>query len=508
MLPIHAPLFITSPTARHRRGPGLLAAVRSRTIPAMNTPGLLRLHLVATVLATLLPAATAQTLPDQTAAAMRRAATFFRSKAAVHGGYVYYCSPDLQRRFGEGKAGPQEIWVQAPGTPTVGLAYLRAHAATGDAFYLDAAREAAEALVYGQLVSGGWQASIDFDPGGPRVQQYRNGKGKGDRANSTLDDSISQNALRFLMHADRALAFQHREIHEAVEVARRALLAAQFPSGGFPQVWTKPVAPHTPVPASFPDYDWRTENRIKDYWNLPTLNDDLASNVLRTLLDAAEIYRDEKCRAAAVKLGDFLLLAQMPEPQPGWAQQYDTKMRPVWARKFQPPAVASRESMDALDTLLRVAAVTGDAKYLAPLPRALAWLKRSRLPDGRLARYYELKTNRPLYMTREYQLTNDDSSLPEHYGWKVESRIESIEAALAAAKARRAVPAAPPATEADVRRILAALDAEGRWLSTFDGGMIVGQPKFKPGEAYLASAVFAGNLETLAAYVAGSRAKK
>ena len=283
------------------------------------------------------------------------------------------------------------------------------------------------------------------------------------------------------------------------------MFTAQFPSGAFPQVWLGPVAPHAAEQASFPDYDWRTENRIKDYWDLPTLNDDLAGQVARTLRDGWEIYQDKACRDALVKLGDFLLLAQMPEPQPAWAQQYDTKMRPVWARKFEPPAIAGRESMDVLETLLQIHRLTGDAKYLAPFPPALAYLRRSVLPDGRLARYYELRTNKPLYMTRDYQLTNDDAQLPEHYGWKIDARLDAIEVAFTVAKARGAVAAAPPAKEEDVRRILRELDAEGRWISTYAGGMIVGQPKFKLGQIYIASEVFSKNLETLSSYLAKSR---
>ncbi len=472
----------------------------------MNPPGLWRrVSSVVLSLGILLAAASPgrsadPALAEQTRAAMRKAATFFRTKAATHGGYVYYYSPDFSQRWGEGKATAQQIWVQSPGTPAVGLAYLRAFAATGDAFYLEAAREAAEALVYGQLASGGWTNAIDFDPAGKLVAQYRNGKGRG-RNYSTLDDGISQNALRFLMQADRALGFKHREIHEAVETARTALLAAQFPSGGFPQVWLGAVQPHAPVKASYPDYDWRTENRIKDYWDLPTLNDDLAGNVAQVLLEGVEIYRDQRCRAALVKLGDFLLLAQMPELQPGWAQQYDTKMRPVWARKFEPPAIAGRESMDALETLLKVHRLTGDAKYLAPFPSALAWLRRSLLPAGQLARYYELKTNQPLYMTDDYQLTNDDSRVPKHYGWKTESRIAAIEASLAAAKTKTPAAIDPEVNENEVRKILASLDAEGRWISAYAGGMLVGQPKFKPSEQYLASEVFSNNLEMLSRYM-------
>jgi len=437
---------------------------------------------------------------------MRKAATFFHTKVAVHGGYVYYYSPDFSRRLGEGKASPTQIWVQSPGTPAVGLAYLKAYQATGEKLYLDAAREAAEALVYGQLASGGWMNSIDFGTPSKGTGKYRNGKGGG-WDYSTLDDGITQNALRLVMQVDRALKFQHKEIHAAAEAGRNALLAAQFEHGAFPQVWTKPVSGAKPVKAQFPDYDWKTENRIKEYWNLPTLNDDLCGSITLTLLDAVEIYQDKAARAAIVKLGDFLLLAQMPEPQPGWAQQYDLQMRPVWARKFEPPAMAGRESQDAIETLLVVYRLTGDAKYLEPIPRALAWLKRSLLPDGRLPRYSELQTNKPLYMTEDYQLTHDDSNVPKHYGWKTEPRLEAIEKNFAAAKAK--APAPPPEPLKDmpsVAQIVRDLDGEGRWLTTAASDtMLVGQPKFKPNEQYIASAIFVRNLEALSEFVTRQR---
>src|SRR5262245_65894851 len=105
-------------------------------------------------------------LREEAAQAMRRAAEFYRGQAALRGGYVYYYSPDLKLRHGEGVASPSQIWVQPPGTPTVGLAYLAAYRATGDTLYLDAAREAGEALIYGQLKSGGWQNCLEFDPKG------------------------------------------------------------------------------------------------------------------------------------------------------------------------------------------------------------------------------------------------------------------------------------------------------------------------------------------------------
>ena len=454
-----------------------------------------------------------EVLRGEATRAMHRAASFYRDKVASHGGYVYHYSVDLKQRWGEGQATADQIWVQPPGTPTVGLAYLMAYEATGDRFYLDAAKEAADALSYGQLVSGGWTNSIDFDPRGEKVARYRNGRGRGAN-NSTLDDGISQTATRFMMRIDRALDFTDKGVHESSQVAITALLNAQFPNGGFPQIWTGPVPNRPVVKASYPDYDWRTEGKIKDYWNKYTLNDGLAGTVSETLLSAFELTKEARFKAALSRLGDFLILAQMPEPQPASAQQYGDDMHPIWARRFEPAAVTGGESQDALETLLKIYRVTGDAKYLEPIPRALAYLQRSLLPDGRLARYYELRTNKPLYMTRrgqDYSLTHEDSDLPAHYGWKVDSRLAAIEARYQALKAGGRDLTAERNVgdlERQVRRILEELDDQGRWVSRYAGERLVGQPKFAPNSLYLSSEVFSRNLETLSLYLTATQPRR
>ena len=53
------------------------------------------------------------------------------------------------------------------------MAYLAAYDATGERGYLEAAEEAARALMHGQLQSGGWANRVDFDPAGAAL--YRNG---------------------------------------------------------------------------------------------------------------------------------------------------------------------------------------------------------------------------------------------------------------------------------------------------------------------------------------------
>ncbi len=444
---------------------------------------------------------------DEAITTMKKAAEFYHGQAAAHGGYVYHYSLDLQQRWGEGEATHSQIWVQPPGTPTVGMAFLRAYQATKDEFYLQAATDAANALVYGQLKSGGWTNSIDFDPKSPNVADYRNGKGKG-KNNSSLDDGQTQSALQFLVQIDKALEFRHESIHQAALIGLDALLAAQFPNGGFPQVWTKPVEPQPVLSASFPDYDWRTEGKVKDYWNMFTLNDNVTGYVAATLIEAHRTYNDLRYLAALGKLGDFLLLAQMPEPQPGWAQQYDYQMHPIWARKFEPPGVSGDETQEVIATLMLIAETLGAPKYLEPIPRAAAWLKRSLLPDGQVARYYELKTNRPLYMERKgdnYKLTYEDANLPDHYGWKTPSTLTELGRKFQLARAGQPIATTLSTSELASRAqaVVTSIDAQGRWVDHYDGQRLVGQAKMAKGQPYLSSQTFSDNLTLLSDFVGG-----
>ncbi|MEO2018591.1 MAG: pectate lyase [Fuerstiella sp.] len=442
---------------------------------------------------------------EEAVAAMKKAAMFYREQVAAHGGYVYFYTLDLKQRWGEGLATKDQIWIQPPGTPTVGLAFLKAYEVTGDRFYLNAATDAALAVAYGQLNSGGWTNSVDFDPSSTRTAAYRNGKGRG-KNNSSLDDGQSQSAIRLMIHVDKAHESRHAVIHQSARIALDALLNAQFRNGAFPQIWTGPVEKQPILKASYPTYDWRTEGRIKNYWDMYTLNDNVCGYVADTLIDAHRVYKDERFLHVLRKLGDFLVLAQMPEPQPAWAQQYNYDMKPIWARKFEPPGIGGDESQEVIETLMKISVATGDRTYLEPIPRAVVYLKRSLLPDGRLARYYELETNKPLYMFRRgkvYALTHDDSNLPAHYGWKWDSRLgelnkqyELLEKGAAAKK--RFV------DHDEIRQIISALDGQGRWVSTYGGERLVGQAKMPLGAKYLSSEHFSRNLSALSNFLAAS----
>ena len=94
-------------------------------------------------------------LREQALAALRRGANFFRTQVAVEGTYLWQYSEDLSKREGENRATATQAWVQPPGTPSVGHAFLAAWQATSNAYYLEAAQETAQGLVRGQLRSGG-----------------------------------------------------------------------------------------------------------------------------------------------------------------------------------------------------------------------------------------------------------------------------------------------------------------------------------------------------------------
>ena len=455
----------------------------------------------------------ADELEEQAESVLREAVAFFREKVSIEGGYLWQYSADLERREGEGRASATTAWVQPPGTPTVGDVLLRAHQLTGDAFYLEAARETAHALVRGQLRSGGWDYRIEFAPADRRRHAYNvDPSGLEKRRNTTtLDDNTTQEALRFLMRMDRSLGFEDASIHGAVTFALKSLLRAQYPNGSWPQRFESfpDPADHPIEKASFPE-SWSREWTRPKYRSFYTFNDNAISDVIDVLFEASRIYEKETYRQAAERGGDFILLAQLPDPQPGWAQQYDENMRPAWARKFEPPAVTGGESSGVIRTLLRIYRETRDPRFVEPIPRALAYYRRSILPEGGLARFYELKTNRPLYFTKDYRLTYDDGDMPTHYSFKVpnwvnlvereyEATLRDVKAGSKSGQKDEETARRTPALEKQVRSIVEDLDERGAWV---EDGRLRYHGSDDPTRRIISCRTFVRNVETLARFLA------
>lgn len=367
--------------------------------------------------------------PAVVTAAMKKATAFYTEKLAVHGGYASSWTKDLSLGMTEHKKSKTVISIQPHGTTTVGLALVRAYQATGDAQFLEAAKAAGRALVECQLSSGGWESDMDFAEESMKRYHLRQQVLAGDkepgkrRYQSTLDDNKTQSALLFLLElAHLPECKEEAVLHDSLKAGLDSLLAAQYPNGGFPQQYAGPVDASTPVlKAAYPKA-WPRQFPKENYVGFYTLNDGNMQKIVQLLLRAHELTQEERFLNAAKKAGDFFILAQMPEPQPGWAQQYNLQMEPVWARKFEPPCVTGGESLSTMETLHELYVVTGDEKYLKPLPAAFAWYEKSALPDGQYARFYELQTNKPLYFVKDtYELVYDDGNLPTHYGFKLDT---------------------------------------------------------------------------------------
>ncbi|MBD3351140.1 MAG: hypothetical protein GF364_06615 [Candidatus Lokiarchaeota archaeon] len=89
--------------------------------------------------------------------------------------------------------------------------------------------------------------------------------------------------------------------------------------------------------------------------------------------------------------------------QQGWGQQYKDD-QPAWARSFEPPAMCSSQTSRAINILIELYLVTGNATYLDPIPDAIDWLEScdiTWMEEGEQeegwARLYELQTNVPIF---------------------------------------------------------------------------------------------------------------
>jgi hypothetical protein len=425
--------------------------------------------------------------PEAVKTALRRATDYLTS-ISTEGGYLWWYSADLKERRGEEVATATQIWVQSPGTPAVGTAFLRAYEATRDEVHLRAALAAAHALVRGQLESGGWSYVIEFDPKlrsqwAYRVDAARDAADFQSRKNTTtFDDNNTQSALMFLMTlldvATNAPPEQLKLVRGALDFGLTRMLNAQYPVGAWPQRFNgQPYNPaQHPIRSASIATNWPRQWSRADYGSFYTLNDNTQSDCIRTMLQAHRHTGDDRFLVAAKRGGEFLIRAQLPEPQPAWAQQYNHQMEPAWARAFEPPAVCTGESSGVVRTLGQLYLETGDQKFLQPIPAFIAWLQRSQIGPNRWARLYELGSNKPIYGDRDGEIHytlgeisaerqrgyswEGNYDLPDVMRWFERLRREEREKILAEER-RRNLPGRPSASE--VAALLNRQNAAGHW---------------------------------------------
>lgn len=325
--------------------------------------------------------------------ALKRAARFMRERVAYRGGYVWSYASDFSRRWGEMEAFPTMIWIQPPGTATVGHLYLDCFHATRDEFYYQAAMDVAEGLIAAQHPAGGWNYLYDFageestrrwydtiGKNGWRLEEFHHYYG-----NATFDDAGTSEASQFLLRL--YLERRARSLREPLDRAVRFVLDSQYENGGWPQ--------------RYPRVDGGLHGR-PDYTHQITFNDDVAGENIKFLLMVYQTLGDERALAAIRKAMDIFIATQQPAPQAGWGLQHDAQtLRPIGARTYEPDALTTHTTATNIGQLLNFYEWTGEERFIARVPEALAWLDSVRLADAdvRVAgRHYptfiEIGTNR------------------------------------------------------------------------------------------------------------------
>ncbi|MDF0487321.1 pectate lyase [Sphingomonas sp. H39-1-10] len=449
----------------------------------------------------------AQAAPASAAidAAMLGAARYMVEKVSHQGGYVWQVLLDRSREWGEMQAYPTSVWIQNPGTPLMGQVFLDAYHATGDAYFYQAAAKAADVLIRGQHESGGW--NYHFDLAGERsIRRWYDTVGKNGwrleefqhyYGNATYDDSCTADCAKFMLR----MYLEKREprYRAALDKVLGFVLASQYPVGGWPQ--------------RFPLRDEFHDHGLPDYTSFITFNDDVAAENIVFLLMVWQTLGDARVLDPIARAMDCFVRAQQPQPQPGWGLQHSVAdLKPASARTYEPEALVSHTTATNVALMMDFYELTGERKFLDRLPEALDWLDSIRLPatidpQRRYPTFIKVGANTPMYIHRrgsdvvngEYYHDGDPHNTIAHYSSFRSPDVAALRARLAVLSARpvaevtagsalkggrRPLPryftlrdiaigdlkttathTIAPSAPGEAAAILAALDAEHRWVT-------------------------------------------
>jgi PelA/Pel-15E family pectate lyase len=356
---------------------------------------------------------------------MKKATKFVVDNLSNHGGYVWFYSPDLSRRWGELEAQKSMIWMEL-GTPAMGHIFLDAYHATGDEFYYRAAESAASALVWAQMECGGWAYMADF-AGETSLKHWYETVRKGYEncaqehlhyyGNATFDDGTID-AAEFLLRI-----YQEKydpKYKPALEKTVDFLLKSQYSIGGWPQRW--------PLHYEF------VKNGKEDYSSFITINDGVLTNNIDFLVRCYQCLGMNRVLEPIVRAMSCVMFLQGGKPQAGWAMQHklDLNFSPGHARDFEPAGYAPTATAEMIQNLMKFYRMTGDSKYLSRIPDALDFLESVKYSDDEVKffnrklgkgdilcpTFVEVGTNKALYLHRngnKYWVDYDPNNLITHY---------------------------------------------------------------------------------------------
>ncbi len=381
------------------------------------------------------PAEADPTLRPRIESAMMKATQFMVDHVSNQGGYLWNYSPDMSRMWGELEAKPTMIWMESPGTPLMGHLLLDAYHATGEEYYLEAARQTASALIRAQLPCGGWNYVADLAGEASLKDWYENIVPRYRwpamehlhyYGNATYDDDVFVRSAEFLL---RMYLENFDPIYKpALDKAIDFVLESQYPVGGWPQRY--PLR-----------YDF-VKDGLADYSSFITLNDGVHTGNIRFLIQCYQYLGEERVLEPIIRGMHCLLVLQGGTPQAGWGLQHflDQDYSPAHARPFEPEGYSSHGTADAIQDLMYYYTLTGNTKFLDRIPDAFAFLESIAIPESEYHWFEERRrpreegvilcptfiekgTNEGLYLHRKgrslkeggYYVDYDKSDLIDHY---------------------------------------------------------------------------------------------
>jgi PelA/Pel-15E family pectate lyase len=248
----------------------------------------------------------------------------------------------------------------------------------------------------------------------------------------TIDNDATTTEMRFLAKVQARVPPAEGEAYRVSFVRGiRYLLAAQYPNGGWPQVWPLDGGYHDAI----------------------TFNDDAVANATEILQDVAQAKPDVafvpammrgQAKAAADAALKCILASQVTlnGRKTIWAQQVDAlTSKPVTARNYEPAALSSDESAHLLEYLMSLPNPSSETKEA--IVAGITWLQAHAIydkavvgardtPQGRhlidqkesgpiWARFYALDTEKPIFGDRDKTLHDDMNEISRErrngYAW-------------------------------------------------------------------------------------------
>jgi PelA/Pel-15E family pectate lyase len=413
----------------------------------MPVPSPKRFLLLSLLVATPLPSAVIGTSKPAESITAGRIATLPAKDRAAWSAYLERSAKQMQ----EDKAAlAAEFAAEAPepAMPKEGFS-ARTMALNRDAAWYGTpeARHVADVIVSFQTPAGGWSKNLDMS-GSPRargqsyapdnlskhpsVDDFDTPKDPQWNYVGTLDNDATNTELHFLILVSAATPGADGEAYRASFLRGIGyLLAAQFPNGGWPQVW--------PLEGGYHDAITFNDNAVTESAETLTAVSEGAGNYSFV---PAGLRR--KAKTAADHALDCIVATQVMVngKRTMWAQQHDAlTLAPVAGRNYEPAALSSGESSDVLVYLMQLPHPS--PAVVAAINAGVGWLKETAImgqewvggrgtAGGRhleakagagpiWARYYSITTNQPVFGDRDKTIHDNVTELSQErrngYAW-------------------------------------------------------------------------------------------